>query len=305
LDNYNLSSINKSVFGTEYQYKYILFKVLKFLLAGRLEFAFIDFPIESTQLSLDGKFVLMEPRDILLYEIKTGDNFKNDSKNELKHIINVFYIYEQEYNEKNCKKIIVTDSEVTARIENHRLDFKYIKENRRTNNFGENITQIKKRVYKNFKFENMNIAQKEFIDFIKEVDFEEGPSYKKNSVNDILTDLEDKLKCVIDDFCQKLEIESTNIEIPSFSIALELIEIIRQCSQNNKNIRDNINKKIIECLSRRRLIQEAKYPKDKQILYKDRIKPEVEKKITEIIKFPLKERVPLLWENKDNIIIQE
>lgn len=231
LDNYNLSSINKSVFGVEYQYKYILLKVLEYLLAGRLEYVFVNFPInESSQYSLDGKFVLIEPREILLYEIKTGDNFKNNSKNELKHVLNVFYIYEQEHNETNCKKIIVTDSESTARIENHRLDFKYIKENRRTNNFRENITQIKKRVYKNFKFENTNIAQNEFIDFIKEVDFIQGPSYKKNYENDIFIDIEDKIKCVVDDFCYKLEIRSTDIEIPSFSIALELVEIIRQCS---------------------------------------------------------------------------
>ena len=306
MDNYNLSSINKSVFGVEYQYKYILLKVLEYLFVGRLESAFINFPInKSTQLSLDGKIILMKPKEILIYEIKTGDNFKNDSKNELKHVINVFYIYEQEYNEKKCKKIIVTDSEVKARIENHRLDFKHIKENRKTNNLGENITQLKKRVYKNFKFENMNIAQKEFIDFIKEVGFEEGPSYKKNSVNDIFTDIEDKIKCVIDDFCYKLEIRSTDIEIPSFSIALELVEIIRQCSQNNKNIVEDICKKLTECLSRRRLIQEAIYRKDKEILFKDNIKPEIEKRITKITKIQIKERVPLLWENKDNIIIQE
>lgn len=306
MDNYNLSSINKSVFGTEYQYKYILFKVLEFLLAGRIESAFINFPInKSTQLSLDGKIILMKPKEVLIYEIKTGDNFKNDSKNELKHVLNVFYIYEQEYNEKNCKKIIVTDSEVKARIEHHRLDFKHIKENRKTNNLGENITQLKKRVYKNFKFENMNIAQKEFIDFIKEVGFEEGPSYKKNSVNDIFTDIEDKIKCVIDDFCYKLEIRSTDIEIPSFSIALELVEIIRQCSQNNKNIVGDICKKLTECLSRRRLIQEAIYRKDKEILFKDNIKPEIKKRITKITKIQIKERVSSLWENKDNIIIQE
>jgi hypothetical protein len=301
-----LSSINKSVFGVEYQYKYILLKILECLLAGRLEYAFVNFPInESSQCSLDGKFVLMEPREIFLYEIKTGDNFKNDRKNELKHVLNVFYVYEQDNSEKNCKKIIVIDHQTKSRIENYILDLMCIKENRRNNNSGEKITQIKKRVYRELKFDNSNISQNEFIDFFKEVDFEEGPSYIKNSENDIFTDIEDKIKCVIDDFCKKLEIESTNIEIPSFSIALELIEIIRQCSQNNKNIRDNINKKLIECLSRRRLMQEAKYPKDKQILYKDRIKPEVEKKIAEIIKFPLKERVPLLWENKDNIIIQE
>lgn len=306
MDNYNLPSINKSVFGVEYQYKYILLKVLEYLLAGRLEYAFVNFPInESSQCSLDGKFVLIEPREILLYEIKTGDNFKNDSKNELKHVLNVFYIYEQENNEKNCKKIIVTDPEVTARIENHRLDFKYIKENRRNNNSGENITQIKKRVYRELKFDNLNISQNKFMDFFKEVDFEEGPSYKKNSENDILTDIEDKIKCVIDDFCYKLEIRSTDIEIPSFSIALELVEVIRQCSQNNKNIVENICEKLTECLSRRRLIQEAKYRKDKEILFKDNIKPEIDKRITEITKIQIKERVSSLWENKDNIIIQE
>lgn len=304
MNSYNLSSINKSIFGVEYQYKYILLKVLEFLLAGRLESAFIDFPIKSTQLSLDGKFVLMEPREIFLYEIKTGDNFKNDRKNELKHVLNVFYIYEQDNNEKNCKKFIVIDHKTKARVENHISDFIYIKENRRNNNSGESISEIKNRVYKDFKFDKSNISQNEFIKFIEEVYFEEGPSYKRNSENDILTDIEDKIKCVIDDFCYKLEIRSTDIEIPSFSIALELMEIIRQCSQNNKNIRENINEKLIECLSRRRLIQEAKYLKDKEILFKENIKPEIEKRITEITKIQIKERVPTLWENKDNIIIQ-
>lgn len=68
---------------------------------------------------------------------------------------------------------------------------------------------------------------------------------------------------------------------------------------------EDICKKLTECLSRRRLIQEAKYRKDKEILFKDNIKPEIEKKITEITKIQIKERVPLLWENKDNTIIQE
>jgi len=108
LDNYNLSSINKSVFGVEYQYKYILLKVLEYLLAGRLEYAFVNFPInESSQCSLDGKIVLMEPIEIIIYEIKTGDNFKNDKKNELKHTLDVFHIYEQDNNEKNCKKLLL------------------------------------------------------------------------------------------------------------------------------------------------------------------------------------------------------
>lgn len=306
LDNYNLSSINKSVFGVEYQYKYILLKVLEYLLAGRLEYAFVNFPInESSQYSLDGKFVLTKPREILIYEIKTGDNFKNDRKNELKHVLSVFYKYEQDNNEKKCKKIIVVDYKTKARIENHISDFMHIKENRRNNNSGESITEIKNRVYRDFNFDNSNISQNEFIKFIKEVDFEEGPSYKRNSENDILTDIEDKIKCVIDDFCYKLEIRSTDIEIPSFSIALELVEIIRQCSQNNKNIVEDICKKLSECLSRRRLIQEAKYRKDKEILFKDNIKPEIEKRITEITKIQIKERVPLLWENKDNTTIQE
>jgi len=306
LDNYNLSSINKSVFGVEYQYKYILLKVLEYLLAGRLEYAFVNFPInESSQCSLDGKFVLMEPREILIYEIKTGDNFKNDRKNELKHILNFFYIYEQENNEKKCKKIIVVDYKTKARIENHISDFMHIKENRRNNNSGESITEIKNRVYRELKFDNSNISQNEFIHFIKEVDFEEGPSYKKNSVNDILTDIEDKIKCVIDDFCYKLEIRSTDIEIPSFSIALELLEVIRQCSQNNKDIVEDLCEKLTECLSRRSLIQEATYRKDKEVLFIDNIKSKIEKRITEITKIQIKERVSSLWENKDSIIIQE
>jgi len=63
--------------------------------------------------------------------------------------------------------------------------------------------------------------------------------------------------------------------------------------------------KITECLSRRRLIQEVRYRKDKELLFKDNIKPEIEKRITKITKIQIKERVSSLWENKDNIIIQE
>jgi hypothetical protein len=301
-----LSSINKSVFGVEYQYKYILLKVLEYFLAGRLEYAFINFPINgSSQRSLDGKFVLMEPREIFLYEIKTGDNFKNDRKNELKHVLHVFYVYEQNNNEKKCKKVIVIDYKTKSRIENYILDLMCIKENRRNNNSGENITQIKKRVYQELKFDNSNISQNEFMDFFKEVDIEEGPSYRKNSENDILTDIEDKIKCVIDDFCHKLKIRSTDIEIPSFSIALELLEVIKQCSQNNKDIVEDICEKLTECLSRRRLIQEATYEKDKEVLFKDDIKPEIEKRISEITKIQIKKGVSSLWENKDNLILRE
>jgi hypothetical protein len=307
LNNYNLYSINKSVFGIEYQYKYILLKVLEYLLAGRLEYAFVNFPFDkNNQFSLDGKFVLMDPREIIIYEIKTGDNFKSDTKNELKHILNIYYIYEIENMETNCKKVIVTDSEVAARIENHKSDFKNIKEKRRKNNSGEKLAEIKDRVFKNFKFENIKITQKEFFDFLKGVEIIQGPSYKKSNRNDIYSDIEDQIICVINDFCRKLEIETTNIEIPSFSIVLELIEVVRQCSQNNQNIRSDLSRKLIDCLSRRRLIQEANYNnKDKQLIYKEKIKPIIEKMFSEIIKSAENERIPFLWENKDNTIIQE
>ena len=68
---------------------------------------------------------------------------------------------------------------------------------------------------------------------------------------------------------------------------------------------EDICKKLTECLSRRRLIQEAIYEKDKEILFKCNIKPKIKKRITEITKIQIKERVLSLWENKDNTTIQE
>jgi len=281
----DIYSINKSRIGYAYQYKYALLKILKFMLAGRLRSIRVDFPFfpnSLINLSLDVKLELMDPNESYVYEIKTGDNFKGSKIEELKKVLKNLYLFEQCNKGNNCKKFIVISPEVKSQILDHWNDFLFIKSRNRKNLHNENQTKVQKRVFDKLSFDT-NLCMGDFIRFIRQTAFDIGPSYTNDSALDNLSDLEDQVESEVGNFCTKLSLRTSEIEIPAWSVALELLDVLNKCSEDNKDALEDIFKKLGECLSRKELVKEAIYKQDKEKTF-DRIKKRMNKKLIDITK---------------------
>lgn len=289
-------SINKSRFGYSYQYKYALLVVLKFLLSGRLKDIKIDMPFQSGKninLSIDIRLELINPDGINIYEVKTGDNFKQDKIKELKKTLEHLYLYE-ELIKSNCQKFIIISPEVESEILEHWNDFLLIKSGKKMSvSHQEPQKDIQKRVFASFGFGDKGVNQNTFIKFIKQITFGVGPSYKNDSDNDKLTDIEDQIKSEIDNFCAKASLNNSEVEIPSWTIALELLEVFNRCVENNKDILEDFIEKLNECLCRKRILKESTYNKDKNKIL-DEIKDEIRKKIVDITKLNFENDIKLI-----------
>ena len=216
----DIYSINKSRIGYAYQYKYALLKILKFMLAGRLRSIRVDFPFfpnSLINLSLDVKLELMDPNESYVYEIKTGDNFKGSKIEELKKVLKNLYLFEQCNKGNNCKKFIVISPEVKSQILDHWNDFLFIKSRNRKNLHNENQTKVQKRVFDKLSFDT-NLCMGDFIRFIRQTAFDIGPSYTNDSALDNLSDLEDQVESEVGNFCTKLSLRTSEIEIPAWSV---------------------------------------------------------------------------------------
>lgn len=289
-------SINKSRFGYSYQYKYALLVILKFLLSGRLKDIRIDLPFQSGKninLSIDVKLELKNPDSINIYEIKTGDNFKQDKIAELKKSLEHLYLYE-EIIKSDCQKFIIISPEVESEILEHWNDFLLIKSGKKMSvSHKESQKDIQKRVFASFGFGDKGVSQSKFINFIKQTTFDVGPSYKNDSDNDKLTDIEDQIKSEIDNFCAKVSLSNSEVEIPSWTIALELLEVFNRCVENNKDMLEDFIEKLNECLCRKRILKESTYSKDKNKIL-DEVRDEIRKKIIDITKLNFESDIKLI-----------
>jgi hypothetical protein len=270
--------------------------MLKLLLSGRLKNTRIDLPFqlgESINLSIDVKLELKNPDSINIYEIKTGDNFKQDKIAELKKTLEHLYLYE-ELIELNCQKFIIISPEVKSEILEHWNDFLLIKAGKKMSvSHSEPQKDIQKRVFASFGFGDKGVSQDKFINFIKQITFNVGPSYKNDSDNDKLTDIEDQIKSEIDNFCTKVSLNNSEIEIPSWTIALELLEVLNRCVENNKDILEDFIEKLNDCLCRKRILKEAVYSKDKNKIL-DEVRDEIRNEIINITKLNFEEDVKLI-----------
>lgn len=291
-----LYSINKSRIGYAYQYKYTLLQLLKSILSGRLAEVYVDFPFtysRSINLSLDARFEFKTPDETHIYEIKSGNDFKEDKIEELKIVLRNLYFYEQAY-EIRCKKFIIFTPEAKSRILDHWADFQAVKEKIKTRLDGERQRDIQKRLYRQFEFENFSVSRKDFIDFVKAIEFIIGPCYMRDNEFDKLSDLEDQIVSEIDNFCKDLKIMDSAILIPSWSIAVELLEILTRCSENNKESLKEICNKFTDCLSRRKLLGGVRYPEGNKENILSEMKTDIGKYLIEKVKINfLEEKIPI------------
>lgn len=269
----DIRPINKSKIGYAYQHKYSLLEILQFMNQGIIKEARIDFPF-SSNLSLDLKIDLIAPNEIRIYEIKSGDYFKDDKSEEMGRILKHFLLFENEIG-RQCRKSIVVAPEAKSRVVDKWGDFLFIKERKQKRQNGETRKDVLSRMYNDYGFRSLELPEKSFLSFINSVDLILGPSYKSVYSFHELTDLEDRIKTQIDIFCRELGTKSSDIEIPSWSIAAELLHTLHKCSERNIELVCEIWRNLFSCLMRRRLIKEAKFSKKEDKIL-DKIKGEVE-----------------------------
>jgi len=294
----DLHSINKSRIGSSYQYKFSLFLILKNLIDGKLEEAHVDFPFEHEtvkSLSLDLKLKLIQDTGLYIYEIKTGDDFKDSQTEELKKVFRNLYYFEKTHGSPTNKNIVFSPNTTTCLMQ-HWNDILFIQSRKRRNNRGETRQSVQQRLFGVFGVIDSGLSSEQFSNYLKMLNFQEGPDYSNDRPNDDLTDLEDGIKSEIDNFCAKLEIQSTETELPSWSIATELLDVLNKCAENNQEVVVKLSNKLFESLCRRRLIQEATYTDgDKGRVLRD-LKQGFKKQFVDLIKINLEDTITITHE---------
>ena len=257
-------SINKSRFGYDYQYKYALLTILKSMLAGRLKRAWVDYPFSSggnINLSLDIRIELMNPNEYCIYEVKTGDNFKRDNIEGLKGVLRSLYHYTQGNKKISYKVFIIISPDAESMIYEYWNDFQFIQTGGRANLHGEAKNDVLGRLFGQFDF---GVKKTDFAKLLRQMTFKIGPSYQNDSQSDKLSDLEDQIKSEIENFCIELSLRDSEIEIPAWSIVLELLEVLNKCSESNKEAAQYVFKKLRDCMYRKGLLKEVKYEQGKE-----------------------------------------
>ncbi|OGS46359.1 MAG: hypothetical protein A2539_06380 [Elusimicrobia bacterium RIFOXYD2_FULL_34_15] len=289
----NSQSINKARFGFAYQYKFALLKILQYLSHGQLRKAFIDYSFSDKNYSID--ILLHLNNENLIYEIKTGKNFIENNTLEMGKVLKSINNYCNKNKVDNIFIVMPSPQDLfdfpTEYISNW-YDLQYIK-NPKIKTDKETPEEKAIKLYKKFKFSDIDVNQDTFNKFVKSINYEFGPEYKKRNEIDQFTDLEDKIIACINDFCSELDIITSEIEIPSWSIALELLEFIQKCIEENKDIISAGFLKILcDSLSRRSLIvSHAEYKgKSKEILLKEE-RDKIKSKIIYISKIEMIENI--------------
>jgi len=284
----NLHSINKARFGFAYQYKYALLRILQLFNKGKLIEAYIDFPFSKDN-SIDILIKVQNPNEHLVYEIKTGADFVEDKRNELKDSLRTLYTF-RETQSKECKMhIIIPEPDIDSfqgfpsNFLQNWNDLLFICRNPNTkNNYNETPQEVSERCYKEFNFNEFCSIQ-EFKGFVKRIDFKTGPSYSNRNSSDGLSNLEKLIISEIKNLCKTLEIKNYDIEVPCRTIGLELLENILQSIEVNKGIIANgFSLSLCECLSRKAVVSKAKYNENIYNLQKKE-KNKIEKSIAKIM----------------------
>jgi len=228
-------SITLSRRGYAYQDKYALLKLLKFLCNGRVKEFYVDYPFGNKGNSLDILIVLQKPEEKYAYEIKTGEKFKRDKYKEVGEALISLYYYQIH---KKCKVYLIISPELRSGIAMNWGDLQFIcdRGERAKNNRGDTMLEVAKCCRKLFGFEKKTISLENFIRFVKSLKLEEGPSCEKDSGIDNYPDIEDLIDSEIRNLGKKLDILSSELEMPNLYVILGLLEIVRQGAEGRLKI---------------------------------------------------------------------
>jgi len=286
-------SIRLSRRGYAYQDKYALLKFLESLCNGDLKEFYVDYPFGNKGNSLD--ILMITQIEEHAYEVKTGEEFKRDKHKELGRALRALYSYQK--NRERCKIYLVISPELHSGVLNNWSDLQFIRDKGRNarNTRGQTMLEVAKSCHDLFGFKALDVNLDDFISFVKTLKLEQGPSCEKDGEIDSHPDLEDLIVSKIKDLGEKLDLVSSEFEIPNWSIALELLEIIRQGAEGRLAIIRSAIETLINLFGRRSLIAnrisyDSGVTPDKMLKYE---KEKISKKLSEILKMPYKTISPI------------
>jgi len=239
--------------GYAYQDKYALLTFLEFFCKHDLKEFYLDYPFGEEDKSLD-ILVVTRASQGHAYEIKTGEKFKRDKYKELGQTLKSLYSYQNSRME--CKMHLIISEAFRAGLSEHWSCFKFIHEKGRTarNSRGETMLSVAKRYHCKFEFEDIDVGLDEFIRFIKTLKLDIGFSNEKNGEIDRHSNLEDIIMSKVADLGTNLGLVSSEFEMPNWSIALGLLEIIREGAGQNRSIVSLAMEALADSFGRRSLI---------------------------------------------------
>lgn len=267
-----LPVIQKSRRGYAYQYKYALWKILNHLLKGEVKSAHVDFSFGDEGHSLDLKIELLKKGGAFIYEVKTGDYFVSDKNEEVGRVLRTNIEFTKQIPANvGCKVNIIVTPDVKPEIIENWRDLITIKDRGRNyrNKNGETHSQIGKRCYRQYQIKRTKLSIRKFIEFVRSVNLEIGYGYELQHELDSHTDIEDLIESQINDLCKYFKVGSSETEIPSRTIVLELLNVVHEGSESGDNLVSTLTTKLADSLARRMLIvQKARYPggRSKEIL---------------------------------------
>lgn len=253
------SIIYKSRQGYAYQDKYALVKFLEYFQTGRLVDFYVDYPFGKNN-SLDILAVFVNPNEKIIFEIKTGDNFKSNKNKYLKKELEILYNYSKE-NSLVSRIVLTIDPVWHPNHLKNWSDLEMIKERKSGNIGNETYSQLLNRVYKNLGDYAKN--RKEFKDFVKKVEFDIGNSNKK-MIKEGRTNLEKMIIGQLNEISVGLKINVFESEYPVWIIAQELLEVIKQNAGTGSeiNLLNEFKGVLIRALCRRNVIYSHLNKKD-------------------------------------------
>lgn len=269
-DNTNISKTRRGYF---YQDKFALLEILTYFKKD-LRKVYVDIQYGSGKKSLDIKLILANGKE-LVYEIKTGENFKNNEKKTLEEAVLSLFKY-QRGNKSNTKIILVIDPEMrsaVARFWSDLLSIQDVRDPVRSQKRKKSRKKTIQSFFVDFGFKELNVTEEEFIDFICKVKFVLGP-YNESDGNSN-SELDDKIETKIAKIAESFSVKDNGrVHVQDCSIKAELLELV-QISAGNKNLdlKKIIASKLAKCFARRRVL--SKIPSEGNL--EEEIKTETKK----------------------------
>lgn len=250
----DLPVINRTRNGFIYQDKYALLEILRFLGDGSLQEVYVELEYGTKNQSLDIKLVRSSGEETI-YEIKTGDNFKDDKNSKIKNAILGLFDY---FKQNKSHIILVIDNDLHASLAAVWADWLLIQEIKHPTMAQKNKKErnIKTKEYwEGYGFSEMGISLDDFKKFVCEIELKIGLNNEPTHFN-LTSDLDNAIKFEIETFADRHDVkDSASIEVPYHSIEGELLGIIQLAASGKiKNLREAIGTRIADCLARRKVL---------------------------------------------------
>lgn len=250
------TTINRTRRGYSYQDKYALFHALIDLRDGKLEHLVVDHTFEGN-LSVDIELMRVNPREITICEVKTGERFKSNRFKELGHALKTLYRYDELHRVGSSVPVnikLIVSPILKAEILQHWTDLLFIKDGGNRSRLRERSYQVIVREYVGKMAEvGWVVSEDNFVEFVKRLELVSELKDERvgNQENDNYSPLEDAILAEIDNIARKITCVGGSDIITSHDIYLELLDVIRSSSEGMGDCKNVLVDTLVKALAKR------------------------------------------------------